>query len=153
MWTERQTAALDSAGQYSVQLGAANPADLQFTLFATGRARWLEVQSAGQNPQPRVLLANVPYALKAAGAATLGGLPVSTADALIKGAEPRTTAVLTTNETAPRMKPSCQAALFPFTLLARNPQSLQAVSVLRTPLGALCKSSAWTGNLLVRYVP
>jgi trimeric autotransporter adhesin len=46
-------------------------------LFATGEARWLEVQVAGEAPQPRVLLVSVPYALKAADAATLGGLPPS----------------------------------------------------------------------------
>ncbi len=46
-------------------------------LFATGEARWLEVQIAGGVPQPRVLLVSVPYALKAADAATLGGLPPS----------------------------------------------------------------------------
>ena len=35
------------------------------------------MQIAGEPAQPRVLLASVPYALKAADAATLGGLPAS----------------------------------------------------------------------------
>jgi hypothetical protein len=77
LWTESQITAFDSAGRYKIQLGAASPSGLPATLFATGEARWLEIQIAGEPSQPRVLLASVPYALKAADAATLGGLPVS----------------------------------------------------------------------------
>ena len=77
LWTETQTVAVDSTGHYKVQLGAANPNGLPADLFASGEARWLEVQVAGEPPQPRVLLVSVPYALKAADAATLGGLPPS----------------------------------------------------------------------------
>jgi len=77
VWTETQTVAIDPTGHYRVQLGATNPNGLPSDLFATGEARWLAVQIAGQNPQPRVLIASVPYALKAADAATLGGLPAS----------------------------------------------------------------------------
>src|SRR5277367_5521183 len=75
LWTESQTVAIDSTGHYKVQLGAANPNGLPADLFASGEARWLEVQVAGETPQPRVLLVSVPYALKAADATTLGGLP------------------------------------------------------------------------------
>ena len=77
LFTESQTVALDDAGRYRVELGAASPSGLPSDLFATGEARWLEVQMAGQPAEPRVLLASVPYALKAADAATLGGLPAS----------------------------------------------------------------------------
>ena len=77
LFTESQMIGFDEAGRYKVQLGAANPHGLPVDLFATGEARWLEVQIAGQPEQPRVLLASVPYALKAADAATLGGLPAS----------------------------------------------------------------------------
>lgn len=77
LWAESQTVALDAAGHYTVQLGGNNPNGLPSELFSTGEARWLEVQVEGQEPQPRVLLASVPYALKAADAATLGGLPAS----------------------------------------------------------------------------
>ena len=77
LWTETQVVALDSTGHYKVQLGAANPNGLPSDIFATGEGRWLEVQIAGQPPQPRVLLMSVPYAMKAADAATLGGLPAS----------------------------------------------------------------------------
>ena len=77
LFTESQTVALDDAGRYRVELGAASPSGLPSDLFATGEARWLEVQMAGQPAEPRVLLASVPYALKAADSATLGGLPAS----------------------------------------------------------------------------
>jgi hypothetical protein len=77
LWVESQAAAVDSTGHYKVQLGATNPNGLPADLFATGEARWLEVQIAGEASQPRVLLASVPYALKAADATTLGGLPAS----------------------------------------------------------------------------
>ena len=75
--TESQIVSLDPTGHYKVQLGAANPNGLPSDLFATGEARWLEVQIAGQPAEPRTLLASVSYALKAADAATLGGLPAS----------------------------------------------------------------------------
>ncbi len=77
LWSESQMIAVDLTGHYRVQLGAASPNGLPQDLFATGEARWLEVQIAGQKPEPRALLASVPYAMKAADATTLGGLPVS----------------------------------------------------------------------------
>jgi hypothetical protein len=77
LWTEIQSVAIDPTGHYKVQLGATNPNGLPTDLFTTGEARWLEVQIAGESPQPRVLLASVPYALKAGDATTLGGLPAS----------------------------------------------------------------------------
>ena len=77
LWAETQIVAVDNTGHYKVQLGAANPSGLPADLFASGEARWLEAQIAGQTPQARILLASVPYALKAADAATLGGLPAS----------------------------------------------------------------------------
>ena len=77
LFIETQTVVIDSAGHYKAQIGATLPSGLPLELFATGEARWLEVQVGGERPQPRVLLASVPYALKAADAATLGGLPAS----------------------------------------------------------------------------
>ncbi len=77
LFSETQTVTVDDAGHYKVQLGAANLNGLPSDLFSTGEARWLEIQIAGEPAQPRVLLASVPYALKAADAATLGGLPAS----------------------------------------------------------------------------
>jgi hypothetical protein len=46
-------------------------------LFSSGDARWLGVTVNGGQEQPRVLLLSVPYALKAADAETIGGLPPS----------------------------------------------------------------------------
>ncbi|MGB8097620.1 MAG: hypothetical protein WCF17_10725, partial [Terracidiphilus sp.] len=66
LWDETQTVLLDTAGHYKVQLGAATDAGLPMELFAAGDARWLEVQVAGQWPEPRIMLISVPYALKAA---------------------------------------------------------------------------------------
>ncbi len=77
LWKETQAISFDSRGKYEVELGATYSSGLPFDLFNTGEARWLEVQIAGQTTEPRVLLASVPYALKAADAATLGGLPAS----------------------------------------------------------------------------
>ena len=77
VWIETQTVSFDSAGHYSVYLGETSVTGLPDDLFASGEPRWLEVQIAGQVPQPRVLLVSVPYAMKAADAATLGGLPAS----------------------------------------------------------------------------
>jgi hypothetical protein len=77
LWSETQTVVFDGNGHYEVYLGAANASGLPTDLFTNGEARWLEVQVPGEKQQPRVLLASVPYAAKAADAATLGGLPAS----------------------------------------------------------------------------
>jgi hypothetical protein len=77
VWLETQNVTLDSGGHYTVQLGATQPDGLPIDVFASGEARWLGVQPAGQAEQPRVLLLSVPYALKAGDATTLGGLPAS----------------------------------------------------------------------------
>lgn len=57
LWTESQTVSIDASGHYKVQLGATSLNGLPSDLFATGEARWLEVQIAGEKPGPRVLLA------------------------------------------------------------------------------------------------
>ena len=98
LWTETQTVVLDSSGRYKVQLGAASPNGLPSDLFLTGEARWLEVQIAGQKPQPRALIASVPYALKAVDATTLAGLPASAY--ALAGAKTATVATALTTPTA-----------------------------------------------------
>src|SRR4029077_11354811 len=52
---------------------------LPLELFTTGEPRWLGLQAnlPKEVEQPRVLLVSVPYALKAADAETLSGLPAS----------------------------------------------------------------------------
>jgi trimeric autotransporter adhesin len=77
LWLETQSVQADSQGNYTARLGATNPNGLPLDLFASGEARWLGVRINGGEEQARVLLLSVPYALKAADAQTLGGLPVS----------------------------------------------------------------------------
>jgi len=47
------------------------------SLFSSGEAHWISTQVSGHAESARVLLLSVPYALKAADAETLGGLPAS----------------------------------------------------------------------------
>jgi hypothetical protein len=77
LWTETQNVTADGKGNYTVQLGATTSSGLPLDLFSTGEARWLGVRFNGGEEQPRVLLLSVPYALKAADAETIGGLPPS----------------------------------------------------------------------------
>ncbi len=77
LWMETQNVHPDRTGHYSVVLGSTTSQGLPQDVFASGEARWLAAQVAGQEEQPRVLLVAVPYALKAADAATIGGLPPS----------------------------------------------------------------------------
>lgn len=77
LWMETQNVQPDKTGHYSVMLGSTTSEGLPSDLFVAGEARWLGVQVQGQEEQPRVLLLSVPYALKAADAQTLGGLPPS----------------------------------------------------------------------------
>jgi len=77
LWIETQNVQLDSSGRYSIMLGSTKPDGLPVDLFSSGEARWLGVRVNGAEEQPRVLLLSVPYAMKAADAETLGGLPPS----------------------------------------------------------------------------
>jgi hypothetical protein len=79
LWVETQMVQLNAAGQYTALLGATQPEGLPLDLFASSRAQWLGVQPQvpGEGEQPRILLVGVPYALKAADADTLGGIPAS----------------------------------------------------------------------------
>jgi len=77
LWFETQNVNTDAKGNYTVQLGATMPTGLPLDVFTSGEARWLGVQINGGEEQARILLLSVPYALKAADAQTLGGLPAS----------------------------------------------------------------------------
>jgi hypothetical protein len=77
LWIETQNITPAENGQYSATLGTTTSQGLPADLFTSGQARWLAVQVAGQPEQARVLLVAVPYALKAADAQTIGGLPPS----------------------------------------------------------------------------
>jgi hypothetical protein len=93
----------DANGHYSVLLGAATAAGMPAELFGTGQSRWLGVTVARHEEMPRVMLASVPYALKAADAETLGGLPASayvTNESLAAKITPGSTTILTTPQGA-----------------------------------------------------
>jgi hypothetical protein len=79
LWQEVQNLRLDQQGHYEVMLGATGSEGIPMDLFTSGESRWLGVQALlpGEEEQPRVLLVSVPYALEAANAQTLGGLPAS----------------------------------------------------------------------------
>jgi hypothetical protein len=77
LWMETQNVTPDKTGRYTAQLGAATANGLPADLFQSGEPRWLAVQLAGEGEQPRAMLVAVPYAMKAADAQTLGGLPPS----------------------------------------------------------------------------
>ncbi len=77
LWLETQNIQADAKGNYTIQLGATKPEGLPLDLFSVAEARWLGVRVNGGEEQPRVLLLSVPYALKAADAETIGGLPPS----------------------------------------------------------------------------
>jgi hypothetical protein len=101
LWLETQTVNPDSTGHYNVQLGSSRPEGLPHDLFNSREARWLGVQVDRQAEQPRVLRVSAPYALKAADAETIGGLPPSAFvlaaptnnSVASRGAEPSSTAV------------------------------------------------------------
>ncbi len=100
LWMEIQNVTPDKNGHYSVVLGSTAAHGLPSDLFTSGEARWLGVQPEGQNERPRVLLVSVPYAMKAADAETLGGLPVSAFVLAAPSTGQPATADLTTAATA-----------------------------------------------------
>jgi hypothetical protein len=77
LWTELQNIEPAPDGKYSVLLGATTSEGIPAAIFTTGESRWLQVELPGQPPLPRVLMVSVPYALKAADADSLGGIPAS----------------------------------------------------------------------------
>jgi len=98
LWVETQNVNPDKTGHYSVMLGSATSQGLPASAFASGEARWLGVQVQGQAEQPRTVLMSVPYALKAADAETIGGLPPS---AFLKAAAPGSASAAATANQAP----------------------------------------------------
>lgn len=81
LWLETQNVQPDKNGHYTVLLGSTKPEGLPLDLFVSEQARWLGAQVQGltepQAESARVLLVAVPYAMKAADAETVGGLPPS----------------------------------------------------------------------------
>ena len=77
LWMETQNVQADGNGHYTAMLGATRNEGIPAEVFASGQGRWLGVQPQQEPERPRVLMASVPYALKAVDADTLGGLPAS----------------------------------------------------------------------------
>jgi hypothetical protein len=79
LWQEVQNIPVDATGHYELVLGATSHDGVPTELFTSGEPRWLGVQPMwpGAEEEPRVLMVSVPYALEAADAQTLGGLPAS----------------------------------------------------------------------------
>jgi hypothetical protein len=78
LWQEIQNVRVDPQGQYEVNLGMTASEGIPVELFGSGEQRWLGIQVLpGEEEEPRILLASVPYALNAGDAQTLGGLPAS----------------------------------------------------------------------------
>jgi hypothetical protein len=77
LWQETQSVQADDRGRYNVLLGLTTSEGLPTDIFTSG-PRWLGVRALPDEfEQPRIFLASVPFALKAADAETLGGLPAS----------------------------------------------------------------------------
>ena len=79
VWQETQTVPVRAGGRYDILLGSTMSDGMPLDLFTAGEPRWIGVRvlRGGEIEQPRVHLASVPYALKAADAETLGGKPMS----------------------------------------------------------------------------
>src|SRR6185369_667876 len=75
--TEVQNVTVDTSGRYAVVLGTEHEDGVPANLFTTNDARWLGVQVISEAEQPRIMLASVPYALKARDTELLGGHPAS----------------------------------------------------------------------------
>jgi Chaperone of endosialidase len=79
LWQEVQTVSLDKAGRFTLLLGSTQTDGVSPDVFSSHDTLWLGMQFArtGEVERPRVRLASVPYALRAANADTLGGRPAS----------------------------------------------------------------------------
>jgi len=102
IWSETQHILVDSDGKYSVLLGAAAEGGLPETVFVGGAGRWLGISIERAPEQTRVPLLSVPYAMKAADAETLAGVPATefvTKTQLLANAK-KTTAIIADGSSA-----------------------------------------------------
>jgi hypothetical protein len=110
LWSEIQNVAVDADGHYSLLMGTTQNDGMPLELFSSGEPRWLgaKFNRPGEVEQPRVLLASVPYALKASDAETLGGRPAS-AYLLAGGSVGATTGLATSTTATTPVKPTKSA--------------------------------------------
>lgn len=126
LWIETQNVAADVEGRYSVTLGSQHTHGIPSELFAAGEARWLGVTPENAPELPRVLLATVPYAMKAVDSETLGGLPAS---AYLLASVPQQT------QTSASSLPGSPGVAFPATADSGTPNTL-AKFVTTSTLGS-----------------
>ncbi len=77
LWQETQVVQVAADGRFAVLVGAGHADGLPPAVLASSDPRWLDVRFDGEPAMARALLTSVPYALRAADADTLGGLPAS----------------------------------------------------------------------------
>ena len=79
LWEETQHVLPDAQGRYSVLLGSTRPEGIPLEVFHSSEPRWVgtTIEGVGEREAPRVRFVSVPYALRAADAETLGGVPAS----------------------------------------------------------------------------
>jgi len=137
LWLETQNVALDAQGRYTVLLGANSPEGVPAEVFSSNQARWLGIQPEGQAEQ-RVLLVSVPYALKAADAETLGGMPASSfvlAAPPVAGASTGQTGASTNATSATVPTPALTGSGAPNTLAEFDSTEMNVVSSSITDTG------------------
>jgi hypothetical protein len=130
LWSETQNVLADASGHYTVLLGSATANGVPAELFGTGESRWLGITIARQPETPRVLMASVPYALKAGDSDTLGGLPASS--------------YVTTQQLAAR--PAVSSVAGPSTILATTNAAPSVIDAAVTGSGTTNFLPIWTSG-------
>jgi len=77
LWVETQSVSLDSQGRYTALLGTTTAYGVPPSVFGTAEPKWIGTILDDGTESPRIELASVPYAFKAADSDTLGGKPPS----------------------------------------------------------------------------
>jgi hypothetical protein len=103
-WQETQNIVVDDNGHFDALLGATTPTGIPSFVFIGDSEKWLSIRTDNIEASPRVRLVSVPYAIRAADADTLGGLPASA----FLLAQPVTAAgtIQSSSTTGPRSGPS-----------------------------------------------
>jgi len=112
LWLETQNVTPDKTGRYTVHLGMTSAKGVPSDLFVSGEARWLAIQIGSETEQSRVFLVAVPYAMKAADAQTLGGLPASAFALAPSGSAAKTSGAASAASSSPA-SPASQAPAAP----------------------------------------
>ena len=122
LWIEIQKVNPDAQGHYTVLLGSVSPHGVPQGAFSTTEARWIGATPNGGVEAPRVMLFSVPYALKAADAETLGGLPASAfLPAQAPAVNPAATQAPCPLQLSPQVQPICPSN--PFTPRGQGTQN------------------------------